>query len=200
MIATTSDVAVRLGGVSFTTTEAANVELLIAAAQAHLEREARRPLEAASRTEVFDPPETADIWLTHTPVDTDTTFTVTVDGTELTANDYSVDEDTGRLTRVVGGRPRPWSVFKVQSISVTYTGGYSDVPDDLVDVCARAAARAYQAGLAALDAPALGVKQINLSGSDSVTFVDEVNDVTVALSLTEEEKQVARYYRNGVVV
>lgn len=194
-LATTTDVAVRLGGVTFTTAEATLVTALIAAAQAHIEREAQRPIEAAARTEVFDPPSNPDIWLTHTPVNTLTS--VLVDG--VTTTSYSVDHDLGRLTRTVNGIPRPWAVMKVQSIAVAYNGGYSTPPADLVDICARAAARAYQAGQAAEAAPAGGVKQINLSGSDSVTFVDEVNDVTSALTLTEEEKQVARYYRNRVL-
>lgn len=196
-LASTTDVSYRLGGVSFTTAEATLVGELIAAAQGHIEREAQRPLESASRTETFDAPSTPDIWLTHTPITTITS--VTVDGTALAAGAYSHDPETGRLTRVSNGRPRAWSTYKVQSVVVVYMGGYSTVPEDLVDVCARAAARAFQAGQAALDAPTTGVKQINLSGSDSVTFVDEVNDVTMALTLTDEEKQVARYYRNQVL-
>lgn len=193
------DVAVRLGGVTFSTAEATLVGDLITAAQAHIEREAGRALEAGIRSELFDPPDNPNVWLTFTPVDTSTSFSVTVDGTPLSADQYSVDPESGRLTRVVNGRARAWSTYKLQSITVGYVGGYQTIPGDLKDICARAAARAYQAGVASAATPSAGVRQINLSGSDSVTFVDEANDVTAAAILTDDEIEVARYYRNQVL-
>jgi hypothetical protein len=196
-LCTSSDVEYRLGGASFTTTEAVLVGELIDAAQGHIEREAQRDLEAAAQTETFDPPESTDLWLTHTPINSITS--VTVDGTALSSSQYSHDPETGRLTRVVNGRPVSWRTFKVQSIVVVYNGGYTTVPNDLVDLCARMAARAYQAGESAAGAPSAGVKQINLAGSDSVTFASESTDVTAATFMTDDEIEVARYYRNRVL-
>lgn len=201
MLCTRTDVENRLGGQDLTSDDTI-ITALIAAAQGHIEREAQRTLEAAERQETFDPPDGPNVWLTHTPIidtSTSTPFTVTVDGTELASSGYSVDPESGRLTRVVNGRPRSWITFKVQSIVVDYEGGYSDVPEDLVDICARAAARAYQAGESASSVGTAGVKQINLAGSDSVTFTDETSDVSTAVFLTPDEKEVARYYRNQVL-
>ena len=56
-------------------------------------------------------------------------------------DDYQVG-DHGVLHRVSGN----W-VAGIGILEVTYTHGYDVIPDDIVDVCTRAAARAYQAGL-----------------------------------------------------
>lgn len=191
-----TDVEARLGGQDLSDDDSAIGEL-ISAAQAHIEREAQRDLEDADQTETFDPPDSSDLWLTHTPINSITS--VTVDGTALTSSQYSFVADTGRLTRVVGGRPTSWRTYKVQSIVVAYNGGYATVPYDLVDLCARMAARAYQAGESAAGAPSAGVKQINLAGSDSVTFADSSTDVTARVSMTDEDLMIARAYRNGVL-
>jgi len=57
-----------------------------------------------------------------------------------------------------------WAVG-IQIVAVTYTHGYATIPDDIVGVCTRAAARAYQAGLAAA---AVGA----VSGVASMTLGD----------------------------
>lgn len=194
-LCTLDDVQFRLGGQDLSADED-TIEALIAAAQGHIEREAQRPLEADDRTETFDAPDGDAVWLAVTPVNS--VAAVTVDGHTLDSSEYVVDAGTGRLLRVINGIPRSWSTLKVQSIAVSYNGGYSTVPADLVDVCARAAARAYQAGKSA-SVNTVGVKQINLAGSDSVTFTDETSDVSAALFLTDEEREVARYYRNRVL-
>lgn len=191
-----SDVEARLGGQDLAADDNLIGEL-IDAAQAHIERVAEREFEDAARTETFDPPESSDLWLTHTPINSITS--VTVDGSALTSSQYSHVSGTGRLTRVVNGRPTSWRTHKVQSITVAYNGGYQSVPYDIVDLCARMAARAYQAGESASGAPSAGVKQINLAGSDSVTFVDESTDVTAAMTMSPEEQRIASYYRNRVL-
>jgi hypothetical protein len=199
----TDDVAARLGGISFTTSESAVVADLITAAQAHIERVAERTLEAAAREEVFDPPETPNIWLSHTPVitaSTTTPFSVEVDGTALSSDQYSVNPDTGRLTRVTNGRPRSWSEYKVRSITVEYEGGYSTVPGDLLDICARVAARNYQAGQASLATDATAVKSVDIEGAGSVAYADEAGDVSVSAFITPEEMEAIKYYRNEYLV
>ncbi len=51
----------------------------------------------------------------------------------------------------------------IQIIEVKYTHGYATIPDDIIDVCTRAAARAYQAGLAsAATAGVPGVASLGL--------------------------------------
>ena len=169
---------------------------LISAAQGHIDAITERSLEAAARTEVFDPPETDDIWLLHTPVNSITSCDI--DGTALTvATDLLVDSDTGRLSRVVNSRRTSWRTSKLQSISVTYNGGYTTVPYDVQDICARMAARAFQAGAAYATAASDGVKQINLSGSDSVTFTDSIRDITMSEHITPAEVATLLRYKNA---
>jgi hypothetical protein len=197
------DVAARLGGVTFTTSESAVVADLITAAQAHIERIAERTIEVAARSEVFDPPTTPNLWLSYTPVvttSTTTPFEVTVDGDALASTQYSVDPETGRLTRVVNGRPRSWSEYKVQSITVEYEGGYTTVPGDLLDLCARIAARNYQAGQAASSADATAIKSVDIDGAGSVEYTDEAGDVSVSAFITLEEVEAIKYYRNEYLV
>ena len=168
---------------------------LISAAQGHIDNITERALESAARTEVFDPPEGDDIWLLHTPVTTLTSCTV--DGTALTTStDLILDTDIGRLSRVTNGHRRSWGVTKLQSISVTYTGGYTTVPYDVQDICARMAARAFQAGASYANVPTEGVKQVALAGSDSVTFTDTVEDVSMNQYITPGEIQTLMKYRN----
>ena len=198
-LCTADDVEYRLGGVSFTTTEAVLVGELIDAAQGHMERIAARTLESASRTETFDAPESPMIWLENTPVTA--VASVVVDGTTLTVTDDYLYTSSGRITRVANGIPRHWATRKAQTVVVTYTGGYVTVPEDLKDICARVAARAWQAGEAYESAPAGagGIRQVSLAGSDSVTFASTVADVTAAVSLTPEEIEAVRYYRNDIL-
>jgi len=71
---------------------------------------------------------------------------VVEDGDTLTAGsdeDYQLGQ-YGILYRV----GKNWA-SGVQIVTVTYTHGYETIPDDVVDVCTRAASRAYQAGLRA---------------------------------------------------
>lgn len=175
---------------------------LIAAATGHIERIAERSLEAAVREEVFDPPSTPNLWLTHTPVavtSTSTPFAVEVDGTPLASDQYSVDPQTGRLTRVINGRPRSWSEYKVQSITVDYRGGYETVPYDIQDICARMVARAFQAGAAyaALPTSSASVNSVDIEGAGSVEYNEASGDVSTSAFLTAEELETIKYYRNG---
>jgi hypothetical protein len=185
--------------VDFTNDPEAVITELIAAASGHIERVVGRAVEADDYTETFDAPATADVWLTNTPVNS--VSSVTVDGTALTSSQYSFDPETGRLTRVAGGRPRSWGTHKLQSVVVAYNGGWGTVPYDIQDVCARMVARAFQAGasFAAVPAGAEGVKQISLAGSDSVTWASATTDITAALPLTDDEVAALQYYRHVFV-
>lgn len=87
------------------------------------------------------------------------------DGETLTAtDDYKLGQH-GILHRVGAN----WAAG-VQVITVTYSHGYSIIPDDIVDVCARAAARAYQAGLRAEQVAAVPGVQAHSLGDYQVQF------------------------------
>lgn len=95
---------------------------------------------------------------------------VVEDGETLVEGD---DEDYvlaqyGQLIR----RGARWEVGP-QIVTVTYTHGYATLPDDVVAVCTRAAARAFQAGLRANEMEAVpGVASKSL-GDFSVSYAAE---------------------------
>lgn len=173
---------------------------LIAAAQGHIERIVGRPLEDDDYTETFDAPEGPDLWLTYTPVNS--VASVVVDGVTLSTSDaYVLQGSAGRLTRTVNDMPRPWGTKKLQSIAVTYNGGYVTVPNDIQDICAWMAARAFQVGVAfaAVPSGAEGIKQVALAGSDSVTYADVAINASAAVNAVAplpNEVEALTYYRH----
>jgi hypothetical protein len=91
----------------------------------------------------------------------------------------------------------------IQIIEVTYTHGYATIPDDVVAVCTRAAARVYQAGLRAAALEGIpGIASLGL-GDYSVSYVGEtgggVGEGTMGASaarmLLLSEKDVLNRYR-----
>jgi hypothetical protein len=62
----------------------------------------------------------------------------------------------------------------IQIVTITYSHGYYDIPDDIIAVCTRAASRAYQAGLKAADSAGVpGIASKSL-GDFSVSFQSEI--------------------------
>ncbi len=128
--------------------------------------------------------------------------TVIEDGTTLVeGTDYVAYED-GRVYRGSNTLAANWG-FGRRIIDVDYTAGYSTVPFDIRDVCARMVARAFQAGAAYANAPvgAEGIKSLSLDGSDSVEYRDAVADVAMAAMpmLMEEQHALSRYRRRVYV-
>lgn len=88
----------------------------------------------------------------------------------------------------------------IQIIQITYTHGYAVIPDDVVGVCARAASRAYQAGLSAAElAGVLGVTGLTL-GDYSVQFgaagaTEGMLGASGARLLLLSEKDILNRYR-----
>lgn len=133
---------------------------------------------------------------------------VVEDGETLTvSDDYKLGQH-GILHRI-GGR---WAKG-VQIITVTYTHGYRQagdgytegqlLPDLIGDICTRAAARAYQAGLRAEEAQGIpGVQGISL-GDYSATFGSEqssgageaVLGASASPLLLRSEKELLNRYR-----
>ena len=123
---------------------------------------------------------------------------VVENGKTLTAGvDYRLGQH-GILHRI----GRPWTAG-VQVITVTYSHGYSTVPDDIVAVCTRAAARAFQAGLRAAESGAVpGVASKSL-GDFSVSYQSDVGGgvgegvlgASAARFLLMSEKDILDRYR-----
>jgi len=91
----------------------------------------------------------------------------------------------------------------IQIVTITYTHGYATIPDDVVGVCTRAAARAYQAGLRAAELEGvIGVTALTL-GDYSVSFGSEggsgvsegVLGASAARMLLLSEKDALNRYR-----
>lgn len=90
-----------------------------------------------------------------------------------------------------------WSAG-IQNITVTYTHGYATIPGVIAAVCARVAARIYQAGAkAAQNSGVAGVQAMTL-GDYSVTYVssadEAVQGVTAALPLLPGEIELLDEY------
>ncbi len=93
---------------------------------------------------------------------------------------------------------RTWAAG-VQAVKVVYTHGYATLPSDLVDVCVRAAARAYQAGLRVEAQQGVSVQAESL-GDHSVTYGAEAGGESMVLGasgapilLRTEKEALARY-------
>ena len=125
---------------------------------------------------------------------------VVEDGEELVEGadeDYQLGQ-WGILHRV----GRAWAAG-IQIITVTYTHGHATIPDDIVGVCTRAAARVYQAGLRSAEVDAVPGVQAESLGDHSVTYSAEggggigegVMGVSSARMLLLSEKDVLDKYR-----
>ena len=89
----------------------------------------------------------------------------------------------------------------IQILEITYTHGYETIPDDVVAVCARAAARAYQAGLKAASTEGVpGIAATSL-GDYSVSYAGEASaaegqlGVSGSRMLLMSEKDMLNKYR-----
>jgi len=123
---------------------------------------------------------------------------VVEDDETLTADDDYQLGQYGQLWRV-GQRWKEGT----QIVTVTYTHGYETIPDDIVDVCTRAASRAYQAGLRSADADGIPGVASKALGDFSVSFVGEtgggmgegVMGASAARMLLLSEKDMLDEYR-----
>jgi hypothetical protein len=120
---------------------------------------------------------------------------VVEDGETLTVTtDYKLGAH-GILHRI----NRRWA-SGVQNVVVTYSHGYDELPDDIVNICTRAACRAYQAGLTATETEgAIGIQAKSL-GDYSVQFgAESVVEGSMGASgvrlLLLSEKDILNKYR-----
>lgn len=118
------------------------------------------------------------------------------DATLVAEDDYKLGQH-GVLHRI-GAR---WTAG-IQIVTVTYSHGYATLPEDVVAICTRMAARSYQAGLRAeLLAGVPGIASTSL-GDYAVAFGTEqgsggegVLGVSAAPVLLRSEKEVLGRYR-----
>ncbi|NUM48732.1 MAG: hypothetical protein HUU38_28835 [Anaerolineales bacterium] len=128
--------------------------------------------------------------------------TVIEESVALVANtDYRLD-GAGLLHRLKGNVWNFWGTSEgLQNIEVTYTHGYDPIPDDIVVIATRAAARAYQAGLKAEENGGVGGLISKQLGDYSVGFSPEATSmegtmgVSAARLLLMSEKDILNKYR-----
>lgn len=121
---------------------------------------------------------------------------VLVDDEALESDDYVLGQH-GILHRV-GAR---WPAG-IQNVIVTYSHGYDEIPADVAAICARAAGRAYQAGLRAEESGGVpGIASTNL-GDYGVSFASEggagqegILGASAAHLLLPSEKRILDAYR-----
>lgn len=121
---------------------------------------------------------------------------VEVDGVLLDPTYYALAEN-GVLWRKYG----TWTVGAC-NIEITYTHGYSAIPEDVKGVCYRSASRLYQARLKASKVDFVGdVKSVSVGdysisfGGGSGTAGENQGDVSAARTLLMSEKDVLNRYR-----
>jgi hypothetical protein len=107
------------------------------------------------------------LFLPELPV-TEVTEVVEDDDTLVVTTDYKLGQ-WGILHRVGGAK---WDKG-IQIIEVTYSHGYAILPDDIIAIATRAAARAYQAGLRAAEGDAIPGISSRALGDFSVSYTAE---------------------------
>ncbi len=137
-------------------------------------------MEHASVTEIFEVDQWESWYVTDRfPITAITS--VTEDTNLLTVTDQYLSYEDGRLRRVNGALDSSWSMFP-NGVTVVYTAGYGSgapspfdtVPPDLVlAIVSIAADLVAHAGVFALGV--VPVKQVQLEGSDAVTYAVTVD-------------------------
>lgn len=126
--------------------------------------------------------------------------TVTEDGTALDLTDHYLWSGGGVLYREV----RPWTQGTAK-VAVVYSHGYApgSYPDEIWDVCRRAASRAYQAGLRAsavagvpgVQGQTIGDYQVQLGSEQSGGAGESVLGASASPILLRSEKEQLAAYR-----
>lgn len=123
---------------------------------------------------------------------------VVEDGTTLAIGDDYRWTDYGRLTR----RGSSYWNSNWQEVVVTYTHGYATIPDDVKAVCARSAARRYQAGLRAAASSGVAGVQAETIPDYAVTYSPETGPnnsmllgASAAMILLPSERGILDRYR-----
>ena len=194
MLATQTDLEKTLQ-INFTSDTDAVAQYLLENASAAITTYLDRDIEETVYTgEVYDGPTgSALLLLKSWPVTA--IASITENGTLLVyGTDYIWYED-GRVIRIAGDTNvlSLWSAG-MQNVVVTYTAGYATVPHAIRDVCARAAARAFEKGAAFASAKDPGVSKESI-GDYRVTY-DTLLTADLDFVLTRPERQnLDRYKR-----
>ena len=149
--------------------QVASVERALAEATAAIRNYCRQYLELVEDEEItLDSAGGARLFLPELPV-IEVSEVVEDDETLVVDDDYKLGQH-GILHRQPAGRK--WA-RGVQIITITYSHGYETLPDDIIAIATRAAARAFQAGLRAADDEAVVDVRAKSLGDFSVSYGSE---------------------------
>lgn len=189
----------KYGHIDITAEPDASITARLESASAIIESYCGRTFTSSTITAEIHDGRTFEIWLRQPPVTAVTT--VVENAVTLTPVTEYIWYPDGRLIRMTATTPiyPTWWYNALQTVAVTYVGGYNPVPFDVRLVCVRIAERAFKAAAAWSEAPAGAgaIRSITLAGSDSVTYADAVTQgvATTAAPLTDEDKEILNPYR-----
>lgn len=182
-----------------TATQIASAERALTAATAAIRNYTKQHIEQVTGDDVtFDGHGGTKLFLPELPVVS--VSEVVEDGETLVeGTDYQLGAH-GILHRLGGD---VWAAG-FQNITVTYTHGYSTIPDDIVDVCTRAAARVYQMALRSAEdegVPGVASKQlgdfsVSYSSASGGGVGEGVMGASAARVLLMSEKEILNKYRD----
>lgn len=172
-------------GVTPTSDQTAQMETVIGQVSGLFDRFLDRVLAEEDVTDHFRQPRGNTLRLSRWPVAQ--ILQVIEDGTELTPDDWELDELTGQLWRLANGDRADWSACGTTTVS--YVGGY-DLPDDLPADIQRAAVdqvkSQYMAGtrdpnLRSFSVPDVYQASFNVAGGDGAAKFGLLAQVESAL-------------------
>lgn len=190
-LATQADVEQRLP-ISFTADPEPVVTALIAAATGHIERLYGGPVEDTDYlAEVHSPP--GPLFLKHVPVNSITA--IREDGAVVAATEYTFTS-YGVVERLTADGFHSWwqGAFKPESIQVDYNAGFVTVPQDIRDVCAQMVVNSMKQNGMFDDATVIGAQSESI-GDYSITYGELLANPTAYVQMTDEQRDVIRYYR-----
>lgn len=119
----------------------AKAQAALNTARSRVQSHTRQLIEpVASEVETLDAPSGCKLFLPELPVTA--IASITVDGTLVPADQYTWDGETGIVESLNGWWSRARSRF--QAVEVTYSHGFTSIPEDIRDVVLTVAARVYQ--------------------------------------------------------
>lgn len=127
--------------------------------------------------------------LARRPIENPEPIAVIDAGTTLTGSDFLVNDADGILVRVSGGCPIDWSC---QQITVSYSAGWSTVPDEVKEAASKLAAAYFSQS----SGGGAGVRSEEVPDVYRVTFMNPGDQLGAQSALPAEVARLLDPYRN----
>lgn len=156
-----------------------------------IESYCRRSFAIQSYTVNVDGAGTTELLLPQYPIGTVTQIVkdfYSSQPTTIPGSALIVNNSTGIISVAPNGGYNPWFGYGNQNIQVTYTAGYSPIPDDLQEACAQAVLVAYNR---------MG-KDLTLS-MEKIGDYQYINKSDVMKLLPDDIMATLNYYRQSII-